>query len=78
MLWAGAPAAGLFSAFGDQIRWGLVGLGAPRGQTRGSPAGSPVQRLTLRASFAGERLPVSARSRWWAWQATAQFREEPF
>jgi hypothetical protein len=45
MLWAGASAAGLFSAFGDQIRWGRVGLGAPRGQTRGSPAVDVVEDL---------------------------------
>jgi hypothetical protein len=38
MLGAGASAAGLFSAFGDQNLWGRMGSGAPRGQTRWSPA----------------------------------------
>jgi hypothetical protein len=45
MLWAGASAARLFSAFGDQIRWGRMGLGGPRGQTRGSQAVDVVEDL---------------------------------
>lgn len=45
-LWrAGGPAGGCFSAFGEQVRWGVVRLGAPRWQARGCSAVDVVEDL---------------------------------
>jgi hypothetical protein len=74
MLWAGASAAGLFAAFGDQIRWVLVGLGAPRGQTRGSSAVDVVGDLADEVGIGDVRddpqLPAAVRA-----QADVYFKD---
>ena len=52
---AGGPVAGCFSAFGEQIGWGLVWLGAPRRQARGCSAVDLVEDLVNQAGIGNVR-----------------------
>jgi hypothetical protein len=42
---AGGPVAACFSAFGEQVGWVLVRLGAPRRQAQGCSAVDVVENL---------------------------------
>lgn len=52
---AGGAVAEVFSAFGEQIRWVLVRLGAPRRQVRGCSAVNVVEDLANQAGIGNVR-----------------------